>query len=193
MGSVPPLLAIIAEVFNPVSKEALRPVIEETARGLAVKPQRGEIVEIGKNKALINTQDDIVRETERRADLIGDATSRIATAAVEVAGVIPTWISITAGIVAVCVERVNPLTLSIATVIWIAVSSLFGMFYFSHIKYWNLGFLTGWKLPFKSERLRRQERLSLILVGANCLVILIAVFAASFTTPPPSGGAGGHQ
>jgi hypothetical protein len=178
-GCVPPLLAAIAEICNPVSKDSLRAVTEEAARGLAFKPQLGEIIEVSNIKSVISTEDDIVKERERRAGLIAHATRRIATAAVEVAGVVPTWISVTSGIVAVCAERVNPVLLSVVTAIWIASSSIFGMFYFSHIRYWQLGFLTKWKLPFKRKKLIRQERLSLLLVGANFLVMLVALFVAS--------------
>lgn len=167
LGAVPPLLAIVAEIFNPVG--GLPAASHARDAILALIPDRG--------------QGEKVAEQER--DLAGKIVARAVDGAVEVAAIVPAWISITAGIAGILSEIVSLEVAAAATALVALFSAVALFFVFSHINYYRLA--EG--APCRILRARtKRECLSHAIVAANLAVVLAAVVAATLRGEPPQAG-----
>lgn len=180
LGFVPPALTFLAEVFNPVTESAIRRGTAATALDLA-RPNahalsrqseaRPDLTDDGQK------QDDIVRpladdhpppplhdpQTFDRYEHARDIEVAIASTAhgvSKIASLVPTWISITAGLAAVLAEIIGVSSTAIVVVAWAAISGMAGMKYFAEVGYGEVVYT-----PDRASKLRA------IIILVNLLVM----------------------
>jgi hypothetical protein len=177
LGAVPPLLAIVAEFFNPVSGQAAASDVKDQIRALI--PNRARDAD---GKVALE-QGERVADQER--DLAEKIVARSVDNAVEVAGIVPAWISITAGIAGIMSEIVRLEVAAAATALVAMFSAVALFFVLTHINYWRLA--EGTRCPILRAGTKR-ECLSHAIVAANLAVVLAAVVAATLHGAPPQTG-----
>jgi len=168
LGFIPPLLAFLAEFKNPVSAEVIRPKAEIHATqhvfrpadikpGVAYDPQ-------GAKQALVTT---IVATGETAA---------------EVAGIVPTWISITAATTAVFADLVPVWAFLLILLLVTGGSALLGIRYFQRIDYQSEAVVSAGKKSGICRRDREVDQISCWIKVGNLLVAAI-VFIVWVATP----------
>lgn len=155
LGSLPPFLAALAEVWNPVTKEAVRDGIAHELAQFDPPP--------GTSAPSI-------------AHKVGEFAAYSAEGAVEVAAVIPTWIGVTAAISAAFAEILPPLPVAIGAAIWALVSGLFAPRFFARLRYHELATAVP-RTRVCSGRLG-SRCISLLLIGFNVLAIGVVLGTA---------------
>jgi hypothetical protein len=135
LGITPPAMAIAAELLNPVSSEVIRTQTSVTvARQLARRQNTGN-----------SAQDDILYDTD--VANIAEAIAGVSEGTAEISALIPTWISVTAGLSAVLVELASNLLTIAVVAIWIAFWAMLGIKFFSTVKYYETAYIARSSLP----------------------------------------------
>ncbi len=172
LGFIPPLLAYLAERTNPISAEVIRPKAEIHATqhvfppadvnpGVAYDPQRAK-------EALVTT---IVATGETAA---------------EVAGIVPTWISITSATTAVFVDLVPAWVFLLILLLVTGGSALWGIRYFQRIDYQSEAIVADGRPSRICGRDREVDRISCWIKVGNVTVaiIVLLVWLATPNTLP---------
>lgn len=158
----PPVLAILAEKFNPVSEERIRDRAEKSVAPFVVAstPDRDRAV---------SGLADVVRDT--------------ASGALEAGGVLPTWISCTAAVVATAADKGNPLHIAVGALLWTAVSGCFGIWLVSKVDVYELAITVSPGALLRIIARTRLKAISSLLVLVNAIVL---TFVWHCATPPPA-------
>jgi len=166
LGSVAPALAILGELWNPVS-------------GGGVKTQ-----------ALHNVEqfvpDDVkggARDMQKNA--IADTITGTAIGTAEISGLIPTWVGVITGLTAVFIEIVDPALCLAAVAVITAVTAVFGFRFFSVVNYAEFGMMASRTSICKGRT--GSECISAFMILINFVVIVIMI-AAWFLTDTSIGG-----
>jgi hypothetical protein len=160
LGFIPPLLALTAELLNPISETTLSPQSETTSARV--------VYDVGRPTL------EVAENTRSIADVI----TKTVIGAVEISALIPTWISATAGITAILIDTINPCLATAIVAIWAAFSAISGIKYFSSVNYYATGNDKG--TLTLCRRLTKARCLSWCLVGVNIIVIAFVVGVAGY-------------
>jgi len=172
LGAMPSVLAIIAEKLNPVSGEVAIKGMEDTIHSLVP----GDANKTG--------------ESEKARDVISQVIARTVDGAAEVAGLIPTWIAVIAGVAGISSEVLSLTTAAVLTGLVASVSAPVLFFLFSKINYYGLE--EGLQHPRRFAKSKR-ELLSCVIIMANVIVIVFALLASLVSTGATSEAAGLHD
>lgn len=194
LGVVPTLLVIAAELLTPVSEDTIRRQVLETARQLVRDaassrrapddaPQMADVgahVQTPPDKGVVDSNPQPTQENDTRsADAERDAaniTSLVAETAVgasKVTLLIPTWINVTASLIAILIDTTIPkLYIAIFTTIWTAFSGLASARYFSILIYHHTSGHVP--LPF-GMHVSYTKLLSGIIIIANAAIIALTI------------------
>lgn len=156
LGGLPPALAILAEICNPVSERSAARQAEEDLVGMLL-PQSAT----GENR-------------HAAAGEIG----KMVSGAAQVNSIIPTWISVTAAI-AQAVAEGGPATflpVAILVLVWAMVSMILFVWYFPNARYHPLGAERIETGPLRG--LPRAHGLSRLMIACNLVVILVVLLVA---------------
>jgi hypothetical protein len=136
LGALPPGIAILAEIFNPVSKAVIKTHYDKPARDLVPYPDPPDEEP--------DTPDARYEQAKARyentvAD-VSDAVAETASGAAEASALIPTWISFTAGAAAILINEIDRGIAIVLVIVWTLVWGLAGIKYFSALDYYRLAF-----------------------------------------------------
>jgi hypothetical protein len=156
-------MAILAEVFNPISREVIRTqFMAGTARDLVPRAA---------------TADEEAHKTyEAAVGDVADVIANTSSATAEIAALIPTWISVTAGIGAVLIDRIhNENVILVIGGVWIFLSGMIGIKYFSTLRYYDTAhYRINITIPIVRTLIGDQAiRLGLILINLVVIIILV--------------------
>jgi hypothetical protein len=171
LGSVPPALAILAELKSPVSSAV-------------VQAQSFDNSEQFVPMAITDTA---VRDSQKNA--IAEVMTGTAIGAAEASGLVPTWISFITGLTAVFIDIVDPkYWLGIVTLVAVitAISAIYGISFFAQLNYYAFD-----KQASRRRICRRRtgtKCASCIMIIAN-LIIIFVVAAFWLLTDPTAGAA----
>jgi flagellar motor protein MotB len=168
---LPPFLAIICELFNPVSEAAL------TLQGYQVVDDLG-LVQPPDPMTPANAHEYYGHRTS-----IANSIGKMSAGAAEVSGVIPTFISVSTAAVATLHELPYPLVWLTVPFFLASTFAILASYCFSHISYFKIA-----ALPFRWHF--NSQWLSLCLIAFN-LVLLI--FCAAVWLYTRGGGAGSDK
>ncbi|KAB1068557.1 hypothetical protein [Methylobacterium planeticum] len=127
------------------------------------------------------------RESETAQNVIRDSIARTVEGAVEAAGIVPTWIAVTAGVAGITSEIMPLTTAATLTALVATVSAMVLFFVFGRLDYYSLA--EAPKSRWILARSKRQFMSSVILL-ANAIIILLAVWASM--VPHSEGEHGGE-
>jgi hypothetical protein len=169
LGCVPPILAMLAEKWSPVS----RSVVLQQSRELA--PQH--IVDRNQGK----------RQMDGEIDALSQTMTGLTLGASEASGLVPTWISVTSGFTAVTVEIVNPVVCVVAVAIVTGAIAIYGFRFFSTLNFYLFGNTAGtWigcrRTDTKAECVSR----GVIVLNGLVVVAVIAVWLFTSAHPQPA-------
>jgi hypothetical protein len=162
LGAVPPALAVLAELFNVV-------------RGAdAIMHTKDEV------SALITDRGQGEKATDTERHRAGELIARTVDGAVEVAGIVPTWISVTAGVAGITSEAFSLTTAATVTAIIAACLAVMLPYAFRQLDYYRLAEGMRCRILFADNQ---RECLSHALIAANLIVIVLAMLAAYVVAP----------
>lgn len=186
-GSLPAAVVneIVQEIATPAAREIVRSHLTAAAARRAAYPAAV--------KAAQEAYDGAVESIAR-------TTAEVAAASARVAGIVPTWISITAGFAAVLIEMTHdPAVILAAVAVWIVISGFFAVKFFATLNYYATFYLAvlGPRIDEQGSRaplyfrvlpnfLRRKTKegwITLMIVVVN-LVVLVAVGIVYYVTRP---------
>lgn len=168
LGVIPPVLAFLAEARNPVSAETIRPQARRDAIQHIAPPVVAAGSGAGNNQAAI--------------DALATTITAIAEAAAEVAGIVPTWISVTAAFAAVLVDLVDIRTCLVVLLVFTLISSLLAIPFFQRVNFRDHSLIAGVRTPFCGS-VRRVDCISRMIKGANIGLALL-VLGVWYWSPP---------
>jgi hypothetical protein len=120
-GCVPPILAVLAEKWSPVSRD----VVQQQSRELA--PQH--IVDRNQGK----------RQMDDEINALAQTMTGLTLGASEASGLVPTWIGVISGFTAVAIEIVDPVVCVVAVAIVTAATAIYGFRFFSALNFYLFG------------------------------------------------------
>jgi hypothetical protein len=218
LGITPPILAILAEIFNPVSEHVIKeqvsgfrgpawtitprpdvdepPPVPDKDTSAEILREITNLVSRGVIRALLcaamarrtmYTQK-VARAEEAYQENVNNIAERIAevsSGAVEVSGVIPTWISVTAAVSTILADLVGVLQTAVILLAWTLVSGLAGLKFFTTVNYYEMVAYLGKWSP-RIGGFTGKQVLSGLLILANIVVIVFVSVVASHSSEPVS-------
>jgi hypothetical protein len=169
LGFIPPLLAFLAEVKNPVSARAIRTKAENHAvqhvfPASEVKP--GYDVRQG-----YSYDEQAVKNT------LVTTIVAVGETAGEVSGIIPTWIGVIADSAAILAEIVPIEWLLLILFLGTFVSGLWGITYFQGVDYQAEAIVASGKRSWLCRRERKVESISCWIKGVNFAAAALVIVA----------------
>jgi hypothetical protein len=169
--------AIVSEITNPVSRQIIK------AQFLAVHRQLS-----GYNAAIKEADDNYNKDVWQ----ISETIAGVATGAVRIASLIPTWISVTAGLSAILIEVIHNINVILGIVcIWVVFWGFIGIRFFAIVDYYNTAYLVltpsfGSRMWERAPKLVREKTTEQLLTIAIILanIIVIAVCFAWYCSQP---------
>lgn len=178
LGALPPLLAIVGELRNPVSARKAK-VDAQQPLDAAIKGAKNDMH--ARNRA-------------------GNVLERTVEGALQTASLLPTWIAVNAGIAGILAEMFSPAVGLSVTLVIVALTAILLPRFFSRVDYYALAeFREGATPPAPGARRggfrawisrplgsTHGERIQRLVVYANGVVIAFAFVAALVVEPSSS-------
>jgi hypothetical protein len=175
LGSVPSVLAILAELNSPVSPTVVKAQSFVHADPLVPATVTGPARDIQK-------------------DAIAEVMTGTAIGAAEASGLVPTWISFITGLTAVSMEIVDPkywLVIVAVVAVITAITAIYGISFFSALNYYEFDHFAS-----RSRICRRHtgaKCASHIMIIANIIIIFVLAVVWLLTNPLAGAAAAALQ
>jgi flagellar motor protein MotB len=157
LAVVPPALSILAEIFNPVSRDVL------TLQGFQVVDDMALVA-----RPRLMTRANSARYYGTRAAIAQDL-GLFGAGAAEVSGLIPTWISVSTATVAILHDELhNPAYWLVVPFVLASLFAITACYFFGHVRYFNIA--------ARQFREFNTKALSVVLILLNLLLIGGCIF-----------------